>query len=215
MIEIVARTLQVSSSAVIIGATTGIPLGTFLGMKEFPRKRLVLIGLYTAMGLPPVVVGLVVYMLLSRQGPLGHAGLLFTPLAMVLAETILVTPLIAGVTMAAVAGVDPAIREAAVIDGASPGRVGVMLLREAQFGVVVAVVAGFGRAISEVGAVLMVGGDIEGLTRVMTTAIVLETRKGNFELAAALGVLLLGLSFAVNVVLQFLQPAPDASSLRG
>jgi tungstate transport system permease protein len=215
VIAIIMRTLQVSASAVIIGAVIGIPLGTLLGMKEFPRKRLVLTALYTAMGLPPVVVGLAVYLLLSRQGPLGAAGLLFTPTAMVLAETILATPLIAGVTTAAVMAVDPAIREAAVIDGASPRQVGFILLREAQFGVIVAVVAGFGRAISEVGAVMMVGGDIEGFTRVMTTAVVLETRKGNFELAGALGVVLLGLSFAVNLVLQTLQPGISGSSLRG
>jgi tungstate transport system permease protein len=214
VIEIIMRTLHVSVSAVTIGAAVGIPLGTLLGMKEFPRKRLVLTALYTAMGLPPVVVGLAVYLLLSRQGPLGAAGLLFTPAAMILAETVLALPLIAGVTTAAVTGVDPAIREAAVIDGASPRHVGLILLREAQFGVIVAVVAGFGRAVSEVGAVMMVGGDIEGFTRVMTTAIVLETRKGNFEMAVALGVVLLGLSFLINLVLQFLQPGISESSLR-
>jgi tungstate transport system permease protein len=212
MIDVVARTLQVSIAAVALAAAVGIPLGTYLGMKEFPRKRLVLTALYTAMGLPPVVVGLAVYLLLSREGPLGGLGLLFSTPAMILAQTILAIPLVAGVTMAAVGAVDRAIREAAVIDGATSRRVGLLLLREAQFGVIVGVVAGFGRAISEVGTVLMVGGDIEGRTRVMTTAIILETRKGNFEFAIALGLLLLGLAFAVNLVLQLLQPGTYGST---
>jgi tungstate transport system permease protein len=212
VIDVVVRTLQVCISAVVLAAAVGIPLGTHLGMKEFPRKRLVLTALYTAMGLPPVVVGLAVYLLLSRQGPLGGLGLLFTPLAMILAQTILAVPLVAGVTMTAVAGVDRAVREAALIDGATPWRVGLLLLREAQFGVIVGIVAGFGRAISEVGAVLIVGGDIERLTRVMTTAIVLETRKGNFEVAIALGGLLLSLSFTVTLILQLLQPGTYGST---
>ncbi|MDR7434981.1 MAG: ABC transporter permease [Armatimonadota bacterium] len=206
MSEIVIRTLQVSLSAVLLASAFGIPLGTFLGMREFPAKRLVLTVLYTGMGLPPVVVGLLVYLLLSRRGPLGWLHLLFTPTAMVMAEMLLAIPLVAGVTMTAVSAVDRAIREAALMDGASWRQVGFILIREAQFGVIVSIVAGFGRAISEVGAVLMVGGDIEGYTRVMTTAIVLETRKGNFELAITLGVLLLGLSFVVNLTLQLLQP---------
>lgn len=206
MSEIVVRTLQVSISAVLLASAFGIPLGTFLGMREFPAKRIVLTVLYTGMGLPPVVVGLVVYLLLSHQGPLGWLHLLFTPSAMVLAEMLLAIPLVAGVTMTAVSAVDRSIREAALMDGANWRQVGLILIREARFGVIVSIVAGFGRAISEVGAVLMVGGDIEGYTRVMTTAIVLETRKGNFELAIALGFLLLGISFAVNLTLQLLQP---------
>ncbi|MEW6048940.1 MAG: ABC transporter permease [Bacillota bacterium] len=206
MTAIVLRTLEVSGSALAVAAAVGIPLGAVLGFRDFRSKRLVLTALYTAMGLPPVLVGLVVFLLLSRQGPLGSWGLLFTPPAMVIAQAILVTPLVAGITMAAVTGVDRSIREAALIDGASPRHVLYLLLRESQFGVIVGVVAGFGRAISEVGAVLMVGGDIEGYTRVMTTAIVLETRKGNFELALAIGAVLLGLSFAVNLVLHLLQP---------
>ena len=206
MSEIVVRTLQVSITAVLLASALGIPLGTFLGMREFPAKRIVLTVLYTGMGLPPVVVGLVVYLLLSHQGPLGWLHWLFTPSAMVLAEMLLAVPLVAGVTMTAVSAVDRSIREAALMDGANWRQVGLILIREARFGVIVAIVAGFGRAISEVGAVLMVGGDIEGYTRVMTTAIVLETRKGNFELATALGLLLLGISFAVNLTLQLLQP---------
>ena len=173
MSEIVVRTLQVSISAVLLASALAIPLGTFLGMREFPAKRIVLTVLYTGMGLPPVVVGLVVYLLLSHQGPLGWLHWLFTPSAMVLAEMLLAVPLVAGVTMTAVSAVDRSIREAALMDGANWRQVGLILIREARFGVIVDIVAGFGRAISEVGAVLMVGGDIEGYTRVMTTAIVL------------------------------------------
>ena len=206
MTDILLRTLQISGTAVAIAVVVGIPAGALLGLKEFSSKRLVLTLLYTAMGLPPVLVGLVVYLLLSHQGPLGSWGLLFTPAAMVIAQAILATPLVAGITMSAVGSVDRAVREAALIDGAGTVQQALLLLRESRFGVIVGVVTGFGRAISEVGAVLMVGGDIEGYTRVMTTAIVMETRRGNFELALELGAVLLAVSFGVNLLLQWLQP---------
>lgn len=206
MTDILLRTLQVSGTALAIAVVVGIPTGALLGLKEFSSKRLVLTLLYTAMGLPPVLVGLVVYLLLSHQGPLGSWGLLFTPAAMVMAQAILATPLVAGITMSAVGSVDRAVREAALIDGAGTVQQALLLLRESRFGVIVGVVTGFGRAISEVGAVLMVGGDIEGYTRVMTTAIVMETRRGNFELALGLGAVLLAVSFGVNLLLQWLQP---------
>lgn len=206
MTDILLRTLQVSGTALAIAVVVGIPTGALLGLKEFSSKRLVLTLLYTAMGLPPVLVGLVVYLLLSHQGPLGSWGLLFTPAAMVMAQAILATPLVAGITMSAVGSVDRAVREAALIDGAGTVQQALLLLRESRFGVIVGVVTGFGRAISEVGAVLMVGGDIDGYTRVMTTAIVMETRRGNFELALALGAVLLAVSFGVNLLLQWLQP---------
>jgi tungstate transport system permease protein len=162
------------------------------------------------MGFPPVVIGLFVYMLLSRSGPLGslHLSLipaLFTPGAMIMAQSIIAFPLVAGFTMAAVMGVDPQLRQQVTALGATPRQTAWTTLMEARTGVIVAIVAGFGGIISEVGAVMMVGGNIEGSTRVLTTAIVLETRKGNFELAMVLGIVLLGVSFIVNLIMLRLQ----------
>jgi tungstate transport system permease protein len=162
------------------------------------------------MGFPPVVIGLFVYLLLSRTGPLGQVDAaflprLFTPAAMILAQCIIAFPLIAGFTMAAVLGVDPDIRLQARALGATRWQTMLTILSEARIGVLVAIVAGFGSIISEVGAVMLVGGNIEGKTRVLTTAIVLETRKGNFELAMALGIILLGLAFLTNFVMLRLQ----------
>lgn len=159
--------------------------------------------LYTGMGFPPVVIGLFVYLLLSRGGPLGQVDIalipeLFTPGAMIIAQMIISFPLVAGFTMAAVLGVDPQLRQQLAALGATRLQASLTILAEAKVGVLVSVVAGFGSVISEVGAVMLVGGNIEHRTRVLTTAIVLETRKGNFDLAIALGVILLGLSFIVN-----------------
>jgi tungstate transport system permease protein len=153
------------------------------------------------MGLPPVVVGLFVYLLLSRSGPFGFLSWLFTPAAMITAQVIIALPLVIGLTMSAVASVDPALRLQVRSLGATSAQVMWTVLWEAKAGVTAAIVAAFGGIISEVGAVMLVGGNIEGSTRVLTTAIVLETRKGNFELALALGVVLLGLAFASNFVL--------------
>ncbi|MEL7435428.1 MAG: ABC transporter permease, partial [Chloroflexota bacterium] len=159
----------------------------------------------TGMGLPPVVVGLVVYLLLSRQGPMGDLGWLFTVPAMVLAQTIIATPLIIGVTLSSVLGVDPALRPQLRALGATEWQTTLATLMEARFGLVVGLVAGFGSIISEVGAVMLVGGNIDGSTRVLTTAVVLETRRGNFDLALALGIILLAISFAANFVMVMLQ----------
>ena len=165
---------------------------------------------YTGMGFPPVVVGLVVYLLLSRNGILGQQNLpflprLFTPGAMIFAQSIIALPLVAGFTMAAVMAVDPQLRQQIRALGATSWQTAVTILSEARMGVIIAVVAAFGRIIAEVGAVMLVGGNIEGRTRVLTTAIVLETRKGNFDLAIALGVILLSIAFAVNIVMLKLQ----------
>ena len=203
--EIVRLTLLVSGSALLFAALLGIPSGAWLGLREFRGERWLKSVIYTGMGFPPVVVGLVVFLLLSRQGILGPFGWLFTPQAMVLAQTILALPLVMGVTMTAVHAVRPELRLQLRSLGATEGQVMRTVLSEARFGVIVGLVAGFGAAVSEVGAVMLVGGNIEGKTRVMTTAIVLETRQGNFELALALGVILLALAFAANLVAVRLQ----------
>ncbi|HLE16487.1 MAG TPA: ABC transporter permease, partial [Anaerolineales bacterium] len=186
--EIILLSLQVSGIALLLSAIVGLPLGALLGLARFSGRRVVTALLYTGMGFPPVVVGLFVYLLLSRSGPLGQLDWpvipqLFTPGAMILAQTIIAFPLVAGFTMAAVMGVEPQLRMQVLSLGATRGQAVAAILREARVGVVAAIVAGFGSIISEVGAVMLVGGNIAGRTRVMTTAIVLETRQGNFDLA--------------------------------
>jgi tungstate transport system permease protein len=181
-----------------------------MGLSRFRGRRLVIALLYTGMGFPPVVVGLFVYLMLSRSGPLGELAwsfipTLFTPAAMVTAQSIISFPLVAGFTMAAVMGVDPQLRQQVQSLGATKFQTTLAILAEARVGVIVSIIAGFGSIISEVGAVMMVGGNIEGKTRVLTTAIVLETRKGNFDFAMALGILLLALSFITNLAVLRLQ----------
>ncbi|MBN1579750.1 MAG: ABC transporter permease [Anaerolineae bacterium] len=210
LFEIVFLSLRVSGIALLFSTMIGIPLGALLGLNRFLGRRLVVALLYTGMGFPPVVVGLVVYLLLSRSGPLGqlHSPLipaLFTPGAMIVAQSVISFPLVAGFTMAAVMGVDPQLRQQVISLGATPWQTAWTVLVEARVGVIVSIIAGFGSIISEVGAVMLVGGNIEGRTRVLTTAIVLETRKGAFDLAMALGLILLGLSFLTNVAMLYLQ----------
>jgi tungstate transport system permease protein len=210
LIEIVALSLRVTGTALLFSTLIGIPLGAFLGLSRFAGRRLVIALLYTGMGFPPVVIGLFVYLMLSRSGPLGqlHWSIipaLFTPGAMVVAQTIISFPLVSGFTMAAVMSIDPQLRQQVRALGATNRQAALTILSEARVGVVVSIIAGFGSIISEVGAVMMVGGNIEGRTRVLTTAIVLETRKGNFDLAMALGVVLLSLSFVTNLAMLRLQ----------
>jgi tungstate transport system permease protein len=194
--------------ALVIATVIGVPVGALLGLTRFRGQRLITLALYTGMGLPPVVVGLFVYLLLSRSGPLGPLGWLFTPAAMIAAQAIIAFPLVAGLTMSAVAGVDQAVRHQVVALGASHRQVGWTVLREARVGVTAAIVAAFGGVISEVGAVMLVGGNIEGQTRVLTTAIVLYTRQGDFALAMALGVALIALACVANALLLQLQGRP-------
>jgi tungstate transport system permease protein len=208
--EIAGLSLRVSGIALFFSTLIGIPLGVLMGLSRFAGRRVITAVLYTGMGLPPVTVGLFVYLLLSRSGPLGGLSWsiipsLFTPAAMVLAQIIISFPLVGGFTMAAVMGVDPQLRHQVRALGATSLQTTMAILAEARIGVIAAVVAGFGSIISEVGAVMMVGGNIEGRTRVLTSAIVLETRKGNFDLAMALGVILLGISFATNLTVLGLQ----------
>ncbi|MDW7650971.1 MAG: ABC transporter permease [Bacillota bacterium] len=197
--EIIRLSLFVSGSAVILAALLGIPLGTWLGLMPPRKVRWLSRIIYTLMGLPPVVGGLVVYLTLSRRGMLGTMGLLFTPTAMVLAQTLLAVPIILGLTSVAVRAKGREVTETAQTLGAGHRLIIWTLIRESRVGILGAVVAGFGRVIAEVGAVMMVGGNIEGDTRVLTTAIVLETRRGNFVFAMALGIILLALAFLVNV----------------
>ncbi|MFN2202548.1 MAG: ABC transporter permease [Caldilineaceae bacterium] len=199
-----------SGVALVISAALGIPAGVFLGLNRFRGRRMTVAGIYTGMAFPPVVIGLFVYLLLSRSGPLGSRHWpfvpdLFTPGAMVMAQIIIAFPLVAGFTMAAVASVDPALRRQVRALGASRWQITWAVLEEARIGVIAAVVAGFGGIISEVGAVMIVGGNIAGRTRVLTTAIVLETSKGNFDLAIALGIILLSIAFLTNFVVVRLQ----------
>ena len=198
---IVLLSLQVSGLAVTIASVVGVPLGAWIGLSRFRGKRVVAALIHTGMALPPVVVGLFVYLLLSRSGPLGFLGWLFTPAAMTLAQTILALPFVLGITMTAVAAVSPDLAFQLRTLGASPWQARRAVLREARPGVVLAVATAFGRSISEVGAVLLVGGDIQDHTRVLTTAIILETRKGQFGLALALGAVLLTVALLVNLVI--------------
>jgi tungstate transport system permease protein len=201
LLDVMLLSLRVSGAAVVVGVLLGMPLGVGVAVTRFPGRNLVVALIHTGFALPPVVVGLFVYMLLSRAGPAGRLELLFTPAAMVVAQAILAAPYVAGISLAAVQAVPPDVRLQARALGATRARALWTHLREARLGLVAAVVAGFGAVISEVGAVMLVGGNILGETRVMTTVIVLETRRGNFAAAMALGMVLLLLAFIVNVVL--------------
>jgi len=208
--EIVLLSLRVSGIALFFATLIGVPVGIFLGLKRFRGRRAAVSFVYTGMGFPPVVIGLFVYLLLSRNGPLVELNIailpqLFTPGAMILAQIIIAFPLVAGFTMAAVMSVDPQVRLQVRSLGATEAQTALTVLSEARLGDIVAVVAGFGAIISEVGAVMLVGGNIAHQTRVLTTAIVLETRKGNFDLALALGAILLALAFIANLIMMRLQ----------
>jgi tungstate transport system permease protein len=208
--SIVWTSLKVSGAAVLMSASAGVPLGAWAGLARFPGKRVSQAAVYTGMAMPPVVVGLIVYLLLSRSGPLADLGWLFTPKAMILAQTLLALPFVVGIVMHATAAVPADLFFQARTLGATPWQARWTMLREARAGVVLAVAAAMGRSLSEVGAMLIVGGNIAGHTRVMTTAIVLETGKGHFALALALGGILLTIALALNVAIVRLQgrPAP-------
>jgi tungstate transport system permease protein len=202
---ILALTLRVTGAALLLATLVGVPVGALVGMTRFPGRRLVALVFYTGMGLPPVVVGLFVYMALSSRGPMGGLGWLFTPSAMIAAQTIIAFPLVAGLTMSAVEAVDRDVRIQIQALGATRWQLGWTVLREARIGVTAAIVAAFGGIISEVGAVMLVGGNIDGQTRVLTTAIVLFTRQGDFAMAMLLGVVLISLTLLANAVLLQLQ----------
>jgi len=198
LFQIVVLSLQVSLLAVLIAAVLGFPLGAAVALWRFPGRGGVIVVLNALMGLPPVVAGLMVYLLLSRAGPLGELGFLFTPGAMVIAQVVLVLPILAALSRQKVEEMLGEYREQFVSLGMSRGRMMPTLLWDARFALLTVLLAGFGRASAEVGAVMMVGGNIDGVTRVMTTAIVLETGKGNLPLALGLGIVLLTLVMLIN-----------------
>ena len=195
---IVRLSLVVSLSAVALAAVVGMPLGALLALTRFPGRSVLVVMFNALMGLPPVVVGLAVYLLLSRSGPLGTFGLLFTPAAMVIAQTILIAPIIAALTRQTVEDLWAEYRDELSAMGVRPAARIVTLLWEARFSLLTALLAGFGRAAAEVGAVMIVGGNIDGFTRTMTTAVALETSKGNLPLAMGLGLVLVAIVLAVN-----------------
>jgi tungstate transport system permease protein len=205
LLGIIFLSLKVSGSALLVSAVISIPLSAILGLKKFPAKGFVISLMNTFMGLPPVVVGLFVYILLSRSGPLGFMGLLYTPSAMVIAQTILALPIVVSLCHSAIVGIDPIIKQASMTLGATPFQTTITIIKEARYGIMSGVIAALGRVMAEVGAILIVGGNIAGYTRVVTTTIALETDKGNFELALALGIILLTISLLINVVLHFIQ----------
>lgn len=205
LLQIVFLSLRVSIMAIILATLIGIPLGTLLGLKEEKKTRIFNKIIFTFMGMPPVVAGLIIYLILSRQGPLGVLALLYTPSAMIIAQVFLAAPIVTGLTMVGIRAKGGTIEETARSLGASSALAAWTVVKESRFAILGAIITGFSRVIAEVGAVMIVGGNIAGKTRVMTTAIVLETRKGNFELAIGLGLILLILSFIVNSVLYNIQ----------
>jgi len=200
LVEIVLLSLRVSLSAVLLAAVIALPVGALLALSRFPGRSGVVIFFNAMMGLPPVVVGLLVYLLLSRAGPLGAHGLLFTPTAMILAQSILVLPIIAALTRQTITDLDQEYHEQLRSLGVSRMRAALTLLWEGRFTLVTAMLAGFGRAAAEVGAVIIVGGNINHVTRVMTTTIALETSKGDLALALGLGVVLILLIIVINSI---------------
>lgn len=202
---IVLLTIQVSGTATLFSVIGGVPLGLWLALRDFRGKRFLSGLLNFGMGLPPVVVGLFVSLCLWRYGPFGDLGLMYSPTAMVIAQTIIAFPIVAGLSFAAIQSLNPKLRLQLVSLGASPWQAAFLMIREARLGLMAAVIAGFGRVISEVGASMMVGGNIKGETRVLTTATVMEVGKGNFDMAIAISLVLLLGAFAVVVLLTWLQ----------
>ncbi|MFZ3062673.1 MAG: ABC transporter permease [Actinomycetota bacterium] len=198
ILNILATSLKVTGTAALIAMVIGMPIGTLVGLAQFRGRKLFITLVNTGMGLPPVVVGLFVFLLLSRYGPFGALEILYTPSAMVIAEVIIATPLVTGVTIAAIQALDPKLVLQILSLGANWWQLFWTLVREARLSMLAAIAAGFGAIISEIGAVLMVGGNIKGYTRVLTTAIVLETRQGNISMAIALSIILLTLTFFIN-----------------
>jgi len=205
VMSITFLSFQISGLSVLLGTLIGIPLGMFLSFREFLGKRLIVTINSTFMGLPPVVVGLFVYLLLSRSGPFGPLQLLYTPYAMIIVQLIMAIPIVTGITLSSANGVEKSIKETAISLGASRIRLILVVLREARFGILTAIITSFGAAISEVGGIMIAGGDIRWHTRVLTTAVVLATRKGEYGMAIALGIILLFTAFLVNLFLNRLQ----------
>ncbi|AJY68990.1 ABC transporter permease [Geobacter sulfurreducens] len=205
VVSAVTVSIVVSLWSTLFASLAGVPMGVMVAVAEFPGKRAVVTLLNTLMALPTVVVGLFVYSLISRQGPLGEFGLLFTPWAMVVGQTLLAIPIVANLTMSAIKGADPRIVPTALTLGAGPFESIRRLVLEMRFGIMAALIAAFGRVIAEVGVAMMLGGNIRGHTRTMTTAIAMETGKGEFALGLALGLILMAVALIVNMALNALQ----------
>jgi len=205
VLGITALSLKVSGSATLISLFIGISTGTVVALNDFPGKRLVISLINTGMGLPPVVVGLLVTIFLWRNGPLGYFEILYTPVAIIIAQTVIATPIITGISLAAMQNLPANLRLQILALGASRLQMIWILIKEARLPLLAAVMAGFGGVISEVGASIMVGGNIKGYTRVLTTATVMETGKGNFDVDIALSFILLLLAFLINAVLTHIQ----------
>lgn len=205
VINIAWRTIQVTGTATFISVLIGIPIGTALALTRFFGRGFVVSVVNFGMGLPPVVVGLATWLCLTRYGPLGFLEILYSPTAMVVAQTIIATPIVAGFSLAAIQSVNPKLRLQILALGATRLQYLLLLLWESRLGILAAVIAGFGGVISEVGASMMVGGNVRGYTRVLTTATVLEVSKGKFELATALSIILLLLTFCIVAGLSYLQ----------
>lgn len=205
VVSAVTVSIVVSLWSTLFASLAGVPAGVAVAVADFPGKRAVVTLLNTLMALPTVVVGLFVYSLISRQGPLGGFGLLFTPWAMVVGQTMLAIPIVANLTMSAIKGADPRIVPTALTLGAGPFESIRRLVVEMRFGIMAALIAGFGRVIAEVGVAMMLGGNIRGYTRTMTTAIAMETGKGEFAQGLALGLVLMAVALVVNMALNALQ----------
>ncbi|MEM1543163.1 MAG: ABC transporter permease [Candidatus Bathyarchaeia archaeon] len=213
VLYITALSLRVSLTSVLLGALVGVPLGVYLGLKRFRAKQTILrlteitlkTFVNTLMGLPPVVAGLIVYLLFNRSGPLGFLGILYTPEAMIITQLILVIPVIVGVTLSAIGGVEREVRERALSLGATDRQAALTVIREARSGIITAIIVAFGAAISEVGGIMIAGGNIRWFTRTLTTAIVTEIELGNFNMAVTLGVILLSIAFIINLALTMMQ----------
>ena len=203
--QVAMLTLVVSGTATGISVVLGIPLGLWLALKEFHGRQAFSSVVNFGMGLPPVVVGLIVSLFLWRYGPLGELGLMYTPVAMVIAQAIIAIPIVAGLSFAAIVSINPKLRWQLISLGATSWQANWLLIREARLGLMAAIIAGFGRVISEVGASMMVGGNIKGQTRVLTTATVMEVGKGNYDIALAISFILLLASYSIVVLLTYLQ----------
>jgi tungstate transport system permease protein len=205
ILAVALLTIKVSGLATAISVIIGIPLGLWLALNEFYGKKFIVSVVNFGMGLPPVVVGLVVSLLLWRYGPLGMLGIMYTPWAMILAQAIIASPIIAGLSFAAISSLNPNLRLQLLSLGASNWQANLLLVREAKLGLLAAIMAGFGGVVSEVGASMMVGGNIKGQTRVLTTATVMEVGKGNYDIALALSFILLLVAYSVVAALTYLQ----------
>ena len=205
VMEIAGRSLAIAATSCCLAALICLPLGSLIHFNRFPGKRLLTNVVQTLYSVPTVAIGLFVFVFLSRAGPLGELGIMFTPIAIVVGQTLLITPIILGLTISALSSVDKAISETAISLGANRFQATTLTIREARYAILTALIMGFGRAISEVGLSLMVGGNIKGFTRTITTAISLETSKGDIELSMALGIILVFLALVINIALNRLQ----------